>query len=325
MKEALTGILVANTGTPDAPEPAAVRRYLAQFLSDRRVIEYPRWVWLPLLHGVILRTRPQRSAKLYQRVWGEHGSPLLHYTRRLAQELADWAAQQGRANLQVEVGMRYGNPSIPAALHRLRQSDVRKLVVLPLFPQFSGSTTASIFDALIAELSAWRSLPDLHFIAGYHDHPAYLDAMADHIRRAWQTRQPPRKLLFSFHGIPKSYVERGDPYQQQCLFTAERLAERLGLGREQWQASFQSRFGPQEWLKPYTDETLHALGRSGLDGLDVVCPGFAVDCLETIDEIGHEGRRTFEEAGGKNFCYLPALNDSPGHVAALGEILKPYI
>jgi ferrochelatase len=198
-------------------------------------------------------------------------------------------------------------------------------VVLPLFPQYSGSTSGSIFDALTAELRAWRSMPDLQFISSYHDHPAYLDALAENIRRTWQARQPPRRLLFSFHGIPKSYVERGDPYHQQCLVTASLLAERLGLSQEGWQAAFQSRFGPQEWLRPYTDETLVEFGRSGLDGLDVVCPGFVVDCLETLDEIGREGRRTFEEAGGRNYRYIPALNDSPGHIQALGEILKPTI
>jgi ferrochelatase len=277
-----------------------------------------------LLHGVILSIRPQRSAKLYRRVWGENGSPLLYYTRRLAEGLASWAAEQGRASIQIAVGMRYGSPSIPAALQALRQAGIEKLVALPLFPQYSGSTTGSIYDAVTAELRAWRNIPDLHFISGYHNHPAYLDALAGSIRRAWQTRQPPRKLLFSFHGIPRSYAEKGDPYHQQCLETAERLAERLGLGTEGWQAAFQSRFGPQEWLKPYTHETLQALGSEGIEGLDVVCPGFAVDCLETIDEIGHEGRRTFEAAGGKSFNYLPALNDSPGHVQALGGMLKAY-
>lgn len=325
MKKPLTGILIANTGTPDAPEPAAVRRYLAQFLSDRRVIDYPRWLWLPLLHGVILCTRPSRSARLYQRVWGENGSPLLYYTQRLAQGLNIWAVEQGRSNIQVAAGMRYGAPSIPAALQQLRQAGMEKLVVLPLFPQFSGSTTGSIYDAVTVELGSWRSLPDLQFISGYHDHPAYLDALAGSIRRAWETRQPPRKLLFSFHGIPKSYVEKGDPYHQQCLDTAARLAERLGLSLEGWQAVFQSRFGPQEWLRPYTDETLEQLGRAGLDGLDVVCPGFAVDCLETIDEIGHEGQGAFAAAGGKGFLYIPALNDSPEHVQALGEMLKPHL
>lgn len=313
------GILLANTGSPDAPEFWAVRRYLAQFLSDRRVIELPRGLWLPLLHGIILNLRPARSARLYRRVWTSRGSPLVSATLELARLLQ--AHLSSRLPVRVEAGMRYGSPSIASALRALRDSGVQRLVILPLFPQYSGTTSGTIFDAVFQEIGAWRRVPALTTISDYHDQPAYLQAVSAQIEAYWGQSNRPQKLLFSFHGIPKSYATRGDPYLDQCHQTARRLAERLNFTEAEWMVAFQSRFGPQEWLKPYTDETLRDLGRAKISSLSVVCPGFAVDCLETIDEIGHEGRRIFLDAGGGNFNAIPALNADPVHVQALGEIV----
>lgn len=319
------GVLLVNTGSPDAPTPRAVRRYLAQFLSDRRVIEYPRWIWLPLLYGVILNTRPWRSARLYQRVWGENGSPLLYYTRRLAEALQERLQQESPACVLVRAGMRYGHPSITAALEEFHQIEISKIILLPLFPQYSGTTTGTILDEFFAALRSWRAIPAIQTIASYYDHPAYIQALATRIRDFWGQNGKPEYVLFSFHGIPQSYAEDGDPYPTQCQETARLLAQALALPEGAWSLSFQSRFGAQAWLKPYTDETLAALARRSFSRLDVACPGFAVDCLETLDEIGHEGRRIYIENGGKAFAYLPALNDSPLHVEALAKVLAPAL
>lgn len=316
------GLLIANTGSPNAPTPAALRRYLAHFLSDPRIIEFPRWIWLPVLHGVILNVRPRRSARLYQRVWTADGSPLLASTQKLAAGLQIALPERTGALWQVVAGMRYGEPSIAAGLRRLRDAGADTLTVLPLFPQYSATTTASIFDAVFAELHRWRHVPPLHLINGYHDHPAYIGAVRESLCAAWQPGGPPERLLFSFHGIPQSYAAHGDPYPRQCRRTAELIVAGLDLDPQAWQVTFQSRFGPQEWLQPYTDRTLAALGAHGLGRLDVACPGFAVDCLETLDEIAHEGRKTYQNAGGERFEYIPALNATPAHVAALADILS---
>lgn len=317
----MIGILLANTGSPDAPTPPAVRRYLAQFLGDRRIIELPRWAWLPLLHGIILNVRPRRSARLYQRVWLPEGAPLLVYTRRLAASLAQRLATEAGGPYQVEIGMRYGSPSIAAGLRALRQAGAGQIIVLPLFPQYSATTSGTIFDAVFAELLTWRRIPGLRLVEAYFDHPAYLEAAASQIGAHFNAQGAPDRLLFSFHGIPAGYAAQGDPYPDQCRATAAALARRLGLPPEGWQVSFQSRFGPQEWLRPYTHETLQELGRAGLKRLAVDCPGFAVECLETLDEIAHEGREMFLKAGGGQFEYLPALNDTSAHVQALKEII----
>ena len=313
------GILLANTGTPDAPTPKAVRRFLAQFLADPNVIEMPRWFWLPLLHGIILNTRPRRSARLYQRVWDERGSPLLYHTRDLAEKVeSELRARLPEASLNVAVGMRYGNPSIKTGLEELRQKGATHFIILPIFPQYSGTTTGTIIKAVFDELKSWRWLPSVQVISDYHDHPAYIRAIAEGVRKV----QKSDKLLFSFHGIPRGYVEKGDPYEAQCLRSAELIAEELLLDKEDWLVAFQSRLGRQEWLKPYTNEVLESLGNEKLSSLDVSCPGFAVDCLETVDEIGHEGRAKFEAAGGGELEYIPALNASDLHVEALCEILE---
>jgi len=316
------GILLANTGTPDAPTPKAVRRFLTQFLADPRVIEMPRWQWLPILHGIILNTRPRKSAKLYQRVWDERGSPLLYHTQDLAENLeAALHAHLPEASLNVAVGMRYGNPSIKDVLGKLKEKGATDLLILPLFPQYSGTTSGTIIEAVFDELKKWRWVPSIQVIGDYHDHPAYISAAAESVRRFWTQSQKPEKLVLSFHGIPKEYVEKGDPYEAQCQRTAALIAEALSLEKDSWLATFQSRLGRGEWLKPYTDEVLVKLGSEKLTSLDVLSPGFAVDCLETVDEIAHEGRKDFQNAGGGDFRYIPALNASTLQVEALSEII----
>jgi ferrochelatase len=295
-----------------------VRAFLAQFLADPFVINYPRWLWLPLLYGIILRVRPRRSARLYERIWTPKGSPLLLGMESLAQKLEEALIDHYEAPVHVVAGMRYGEPSLAAGLRTLHQRGVDQIRVLPLFPQYSGTTTGTILAAVFKEVQSWPFLPNLCIIRDYHDHPAYLRALAENIRVHWQGDT---RLLFSFHGIPRSYVDGGDPYERQCQRTAERAAQALHLKPNAWSISFQSRFGPQEWLSPYTDEELSRFGSDKLASLDVVCPGFAVDCLETLDEIGHEAKGIFQGAGGGVFNYIPALNDSPAHVEALKEII----
>lgn len=319
-----TGILLANTGTPDAPTPAAVRRYLAEFLSDPRIIETSRWLWWPVLHGVILRVRPRRSAALYARTWQEQGSPLRYHTVNLARALEDRLIAEGHEVL-VRPAMRYGSGSISDALHELRHEGCGPIVVLPLFPQSCGATTASIADAVNAATMALRNPPTITFISDYHDHEAHLAALVGQIRSSWERRGRPEHLILSFHGIPQSYADAGDTYRDRCANTATLIAAALGLTPQEWTLSFQSRFGPAQWLTPYTVDVLARLAPRGLRRVDVVCPGFAVDCLETVDEIGREAARHYKEHGGGDFYYIPALNASAEHAAALAEVLRPYL
>lgn len=312
------GVLLINTGTPDAPTPSAVRRFLAQFLADPRVIEYPRWMWWPLLYGVILTVRPRRSSKLYQRIWTEEGSPILTISKSLRGKLQKELNERIPDPVYVEIGMRYGNPSIAAALAQLSIKRPSRIVVLPLFPQYSGTTTGTAIEAVFSELKTWRWMPSIEVISDYHDHPAYVGALAESIRSSWDGGG---KLLFSYHGIPLRYVEAGDPYEIQCERTSALVVERLNLEPESWLLAFQSRFGPEAWLQPYTDQRLESWGRDGLRNLSVICPGFASDCLETLDEIDYEGRHLFVQSGGRNFKYIPALNDSRMHVEALSKII----
>lgn len=316
------GVLLCNLGTPESPTPTAVRRYLAEFLSDPRLVELPRWIWLPLLHGVILNVRPRRSARAYSRIWTAEGSPLLTLSRALhaAVDARLQATTPGR--VQVALAMRYGEPSIHAALSALRAAGARRLVVLPLYPQYSGPSTGSVFDAVSATLQRWRWVPDLRFVSGYHDDPAYLDALARSIEEHWQRAGRADRLYFSFHGLPYRYFLQGDPYFCQCQATARLLATRLGLASADWQVVFQSRFGRERWLEPYADRTLEAAARAGVRTVDVVCPGFAVDCLETLEEIAMQNRELFIAAGGQDLRYVPALNARADHAQALAALVE---
>jgi ferrochelatase len=312
--------LLTNIGSPDAPTPAALRPYLAEFLGDPRIVELPRWLWLPVLHGILLNTRPRRSARLYKNIWTEAGSPLLNIIKGQAGGIGERLAAQTKVPIKMAVGMRYGRPSIAAGLHQLWEAGARRILVFPLFPQYSATTTAATFDAVFDELKRWRWMPELRTVNHYHDHPGYISALADSIRDDWATKGQPERLLFSFHGIPKHYSLAGDPYAAECETTARLVVRQLGLKEGEWQMSFQSRFGPVEWLKPYTDKLLEEWGKEGLQGVRVICPGFSADCLETIDEIGREAKKGFEEAGGGGLGYIPALNTWPDHLDALTDI-----
>ena len=319
------GVLVTNLGTPDASSPAAVRRYLAEFLADPRVIEIPRWIWRLILHGVVLRIRPRRSAHAYASIWTPVGSPLLVHSRAIADTLQSHWARRRPDRVAVTLGMRYGSPSIREALAELRDARASRIVVLPLYPQYSGSTGGSTFDAVARVLSGWRRVPALRFIDHYHDDGGYIDAVAASIEAAWSEADPPDRLLFSFHGLPRRYLESGDPYHCECHKTARLVAEKLGIDPGRWLVSFQSRVGREEWLRPYTDETLVQWGRERLGSVDVVCPGFSADCLETLEEIAMRGRDSFVAAGGTELRYIPALNASASHVSALAGLVERAI
>jgi protoporphyrin/coproporphyrin ferrochelatase len=314
---AKTGILITNLGTPDAPTPKALRRYLTEFLSDPRVIEIPRLAWLLILHGIILRVRPKKSAKLYQSVWTSEGSPLLAISKQ--QEAA--IQQSLGENFKVILGMRYGNPSIASALQEFQAAGVRKIIVLPLYPQYAAPTTGSTFDAVAAELKTWRWVPELHFINNYCDNPLYIDALANSIREYIEQRGKPQKIVFSYHGMPKRNLDLGDPYYCLCIKTTRLVAEKLGLNKDDYIASFQSRFGYAEWLKPYTDETLTELPAQGIKNIAIISPAFSADCLETLEELAVENRHIFMAAGGESYHYIPALNDRADHIQALTTML----
>jgi ferrochelatase len=312
--------MLTNLGTPEAPTVGAVRRYLAEFLRDPRVIELPRLLWWPILYGVILQIRPPRSAALYRRVWSTEGSPLLVNSRRQASGLAGVLAERLGRPVPVVLAMRYGRPSIRTGLEALAATDAGRVLVLPLYPQYAASTVASTFDAVAAALRRARRVPELRFVSGYHLDPGYLDALAGSLRTAGVPGRG-RRLLLSYHGLPRRYVDAGDPYYAQCLETSEALAGRLGLARDQWSIAFQSRVGREEWLRPYTDELLAQWAADGLEALDVACPGFSADCLETLDEIGREARERFLARGGRELRYIGALNDDPRHLAALADLV----
>lgn len=315
---ATTGALLVNLGTPDAPTPAAIRRFLAEFLWDPRVVEGPRWLWWLALHGVILRIRPARSAHAYRQIWTPEGSPLLLHTRALVDRVR--STLQRHLPATVALGMSYGSPGIPDALEQLRRAGARRLVVLPLYPQYSCTTTASVFDRVTSQLQRWRWVPELHFIGNYHDEPAYVEAVAASIREHWRTHERGH-LLFSFHGVPRSYLLAGDPYHCQCQKTARLVADRLGLDAGAWSISFQSQVGREEWLRPYTDETLLRMAREGRRRISVVCPGFATDCLETLEEIAIRNRALFMANGGEFYDYIPALNASDAHAELLADLI----
>ena len=317
-----TAVLLVNLGTPDAPTPAAVRRYMAEFLADPRVIDLPRWYWLPVLYGVILNLRPRRSAKAYARIWTPQGSPLRVLSEALATAVDQRIRIRGGDRVRVVPAMRYGQPSIATRLDALRADGVRRLIVLPLYPQYSATSTGSVFDAVTAALQRWRWTPELRFINDYHDDAAHIEALAQSVNDFRGSHGAADKLLLSFHGIPQRYVRDGDPYLDQCMVTARRLRARLGLTEEQVIVSFQSRVGREPWLQPYTDQVLQQLPGRGVRHVQVLCPGFAVDCLETLGEIALEDRAAFLAAGGERFEYIPALNDSPAQVEALLRVLQ---
>ncbi len=321
---ARTGVLLCNLGTPDEATPAAVRRYLAEFLSDPRVVEIPPALWKPLLHGVILRTRPAKSAEKYRAIWTPEGSPLMVWSQKQAVMLRGYLGERGH-DVTVRLGMRYGNPSIASQLDELRKEGCTRILVLPLYPQYSGTTTASVIDAVTDWARQARHVPELRFVNRFHDDPGYIRALAQRVSAHWQAHGRPDKLLMSFHGVPERTLTLGDPYHCECLKTARLLAERLALKEGDYVVGFQSRFGKAKWLEPATKTVLEQLGRVGTERVDVVCPGFVSDCLETLEEIAMEGQAAFQAAGGLSFHYIPCLNDSPSWLAALSEIAQDHL
>lgn len=319
-----TAILLVNLGTPDAPTAPALRRYLAEFLWDPRVVEIPRLPWWLILHGVILRTRPPKSAAKYASIWRPEGSPLLVWTRRMALRLQGHLGERGHM-VAVRVAMRYGQPSVASALDALKAEGATRVLVLPLYPQYAAATTASTVDAVGAWAARARRIPELRIVNDYHDDPGYIAALAHSVRGHWQREGRGQTLVMSFHGLPERSRSLGDPYFDQCHETARALAAELGLGGAQHAVSFQSRFGRARWLQPYTVATVQRLAREGRTRIDVVCPGFAADCLETLEEIAVEARRSFLAAGGREFSYIPCLNDADAWITALGRIALRHL
>ncbi|MCH1931554.1 ferrochelatase [Shewanella sp. A25] len=323
-KRAKVGVLLLNLGTPDAPTPKAVRRYLAEFLSDPRVVEIPRLIWKTILHGIVLRTRPKRSAALYQKVWTDEGSPLLAISMQQSEKLAAKLASDGHG-VVVDLAMRYGNPSVASTLQKMHQAGVDELVVLPLYPQYAAPTTGSAFDALAKELCQWRYVPSLHFINTYHDHPDFIAALVNSIRRDFEQYGKPQKLVLSYHGMPERNLHLGDPYYCFCAKTTRLVAEQLGLSSDDYVMTFQSRFGKAKWLQPYTDATIQALPAAGVKDVAIVCPAFSADCLETLEEIVGENGHIFANAGGESFRYIAALNADDEHIEMMANLVKPYL
>ena len=319
-----TGVLLTNLGTPDAPTPGAVRRYLAEFLADPRVVDRPRWLWLPILSGIILNIRPRRSAHAYRQIWTAAGSPLLTITQSQTQALQTSLQARFGGPVKLAFAMRYGNPSIARGLEQLRQAGARRLLILPLYPQYSAATTASTFDAVAAVFKRWPWLPETRMVMSYHDDPGYIAALKASVEKHWREHGRGQRLLLSFHGVPERYLLQGDPYHCQCHKTGRLLAEALALEDGQWQVTFQSRFGPERWLQPYTDVTLGSLARQGVTDIDLICPGFSADCLETLEENNMRNRDLFLEAGGKRFAYIPCLNDDAAHIAALADLVARH-
>ncbi|HNJ84083.1 MAG TPA: ferrochelatase [Piscinibacter sp.] len=319
-----TAVVLVNLGTPDAPTAPALRRYLAEFLADPRVVEIPRLLWWPILHGVILRVRPAKSARKYASIWMPEGSPLLVWSEKQAKLLQGYLGERGHA-VPVRHAMRYGKPSVASVLDALKAEGATRILLLPLYPQYSGTTTASAWDAVGAWAARVRSLPELRFVNRYHDDPAYIEALAQRVLAHWQTHGRGEKLVLSFHGVPERTRALGDPYYDECLASAKRLGERLSLRDEQLVVTFQSRFGKAAWLQPYTEPTLVALAKQGVASLDVMCPGFTADCLETLEEIDQEVRAAFLAAGGREFRYIPCLNDSHPWIDALAQIALRHL
>ncbi|HCY62259.1 MAG TPA: ferrochelatase [Oxalobacteraceae bacterium] len=319
-----TAVLLVNLGTPDAPTPAAVRRYLKEFLSDARVVEIPRAAWAPILHGIILPFRSGKSAAKYATIWQTDGSPLKIHTEKQATLLRGYLGERGH-HVQVAYAMRYGTPSVPQVLQQLQEQGCSRILVLPAYPQYAGSTTGSVCDAVFAHYARQRNVPELRTVKHFHDHEAYIDALKHSVLSHWEMHGRPDKLVMSFHGVPRRTLELGDPYHCECHKTARLLAAQLGLSEAQYLVTFQSRFGKAEWLQPYTAATLRQLGQEGIRRVDVMCPGFVADCLETLEEIDMEVRTEFLTAGGKEFHYIPCLNENPAWIHALTAVAEEHL
>ena len=319
-----TAVLLCNLGTPEAPTPAAVRRFLSEFLSDKRVVEIPRALWMLILHGVILRTRPAKSAKKYATVWTPEGSPLKVWTEKQTRLLGGYLGERNH-RVTVRYAMRYGSPSIASVLDELKAQGTTRVLIVPLYPQYSATTTASVNDAVHQWALQVRTTPELRFVNHYHDHDGYIGALAKRVADHWRSNGRPDKLVFSFHGVPKRTLMLGDPYHCECMKTARLLGERLGIAKADMLVTFQSRLGRAEWLQPYTEPTLIALAKQGVKMVDLMCPGFTSDCLETLEEIDQEAREAFLHAGGTEFNYLPCLNDQHEWIAALADIAVNHL
>lgn len=319
-----TAVLLCNLGTPDEPTAPALRRYLAEFLSDPRVVEIPKPLWWLILHGIILRVRPKKSAAKYASIWMKEGSPLRVWTEKQAVMLRGYLAVRGQP-VDVRYAMRYGSPSIASQLDQLKADGVTRVLILPAYPQYSGTTTASVFDAVYTWAARIRRIPELRFVNHYHDHAGYITALAARVREHWRTQGRAEQLVMSFHGVPERTLTLGDPYHCECHKTARLLATQLSLEPTQYKVTFQSRFGKAKWLQPYTEPTLVALARAGVKRVDVICPGFTGDCLETLEEINMEAREAFLHAGGAEFHYIPCLNDSHEWISGLAEVALQHL
>ncbi len=319
------GVLLVNLGTPAAADKLSVRKYLHEFLSDPRVVQIPRVIWWLILHLVVLRIRPKKSAKAYAKIWTDEGSPLLVYMQAIQISLQQRFAEAGDSNIVVSMGMRYGKPSISEGLDNLRKcKDIDEILIIPLYPQYASATTGSTFDAVAQVIKKWRVIPSILFIGNYFSHRNYISALTHQIREFWNHNGDTDCLLFSFHGLPEKSIKDGDPYFHQCHASAKMLADTLELNEDKWQVVFQSRFGAAEWLKPYCVDTLKELPGKGIKSVDVVCPGFSADCLETLEEIAMTNKQFFIDSGGTRFRYIPALNDSPQHIDMLETIIRQH-
>ncbi|MCK5889695.1 MAG: ferrochelatase [Methylococcales bacterium] len=313
------GVLIVNLGSPSAPTTSAVRRFLREFLWDPRVVNIPRFIWWIILNFLVLPFRPRKAKKAYAKIWQKKGSPLVFLTQQLVDKVS---AQFEGDNNSIDCVMRYGQPSIKKQLARYRKDNIDELVVIPLYPQFSSTTTSSVYDEVVKYVSTWWYIPSIHFISEYHQHPLYIDAIAKSVKKGWKKKGRSKLLVMSFHGLPEKLTEWGDPYFDQCHQTAQLIAESLSLSNKQWKIVFQSRFGKAKWLQPYCVETLQSLPKKGIKNIDIICPGFAVDCLETLEEIDIENKEIFMQAGGKSYRYIPCLNDSDSHVDLMLNLIK---
>ncbi len=319
------GVLLVNLGSPEQPDAVSIRRFLKEFLSDQRVIEMPKIIWQIILNGFILPFRPKKLVPLYQQIWTDEGSPLVSIAQKQKNALLNHFAQSKQNNIHFELAMRYGKPDIPSALKHMAEHNVHKLLILPTYAQYSGTTTASIFDAISQEFQQWRWIPELRFINNFHDQDLHIKALAESVRNHWLEYKQAEKLVMSFHGLPEVNHLNGDPYFCQCHKTARLLAQELSLSDEQWKITFQSRFGKQKWLQPYTDATLAQMANSGVTSVDMICPGFSIDCLETLEEIAVENKDVFIQAGGSDYRYIPALNDSVLNIEAMADLIQTHI